>query len=53
MEKIKRSELEQTRGILNKLSGSQQILEATRTGIIRGLSQPIKVKRPNQYKNNK
>ena len=49
MAEIKRSKLEQTRGIIDKLSGSQQILEATRAGIIKGLSNPIKIKRPNQY----
>ena len=49
MAKIKRSELTQLRGIIDKLSGSQQILEATRKGVIRGLREPIKVKRPNQY----
>lgn len=50
MAKIKRSNLQVTKGVTNELSGVGTVIEATRKGVIRGLKEPIHVKRPNQYK---
>lgn len=50
MAKIERKSSELIEGITGVASGSIQVLEFTRKGVIRGLSRPIKVKRPNQYK---
>ncbi len=50
MAKIKRVTAKQTRGVLNELSGVNDILEFTRKGVIKGLKQSVHVKRPNQYK---
>lgn len=52
MAKIKRSTAQIKQGVIGVVSGSEAILEFTRKGVIRGLSQAIKVKRPNQYNKN-
>ena len=49
MGKIKRSNVKEIKGITNELSGAGTILEFTRKGVIRGLRNPIHIKRPNQY----
>lgn len=51
MAKIKRSTAKIKQGITGVVSGSEAILEFTRKGVLKGLSEPIKIKRPNQYRN--
>ena len=50
MAKIKRKSAELKEGITGEPLGSISILQFPRAGVITGSSQPIKVKRPNQYK---
>ena len=50
MAKIKRVTMKETKGIRNELSGSIPILINEKTGVIKGIKNPIRVKRPNQYK---
>lgn len=50
MAKIKRQNAKLVSGLTADMSGSIQIVEFTREGVVRGLSQPIHIKRPNQYK---
>ena len=50
MEKIKYRSSELLEGVTGVGSGQVKVIEFTRKGVIRGLKQPIKVKRPNQYK---
>lgn len=50
MAKIRRQSSELIEGITGIASGELPVIEFTRKGVIRGLSKPIKVKRPNQYK---
>ncbi len=50
MGKIERSTAKQLQGVTGVLSGVENVLEFTRKGVIRGLKDPVHVKRPNQYK---
>ena len=50
MAKIDRSDAKQLQGVTGVLSGVEDRLEFTRKGVIRGLKEPVHVKRPNQYK---
>ena len=50
MARIKYSNLKETRGIVDKLSGQGKVLIADKNGVLRGLKSGIHVKRPNQYK---
>lgn len=50
MAEINRKASELLKGVLNVGSGENAVIEMTRKGVIRGLNNSIKVKRPNQYK---
>jgi len=50
MAKIQRVNSKQLSGILDALSGEGQLIEFVRDGVVRSISKPIRVKRPNQYK---
>lgn len=50
---IKRKSAIEVAGIRGSLSGSIGFLQFGKRGTIKGLSAPIHVKRPNQYKLNK
>lgn len=50
MAKIKRSTARIKEGIGSNPTGSTSFLQFPRKGVITGASEPIKVKRPNQYK---
>lgn len=52
MAKIKRNSANLNEGILAPASGTALPIEYKRNGVITGLKQGIKVKRPNQYKRN-
>lgn len=50
MAKIKRNSADLNLGLLESASGTALPIEYKRNGVITGLKNPIKVKRPNQYK---
>ena len=50
MARIKFSNLKETRGIVDKLSGQGKVMVADKNGVLRGLNKSSNVKRPNQYK---
>jgi hypothetical protein len=50
MAKIDRENSRLTAGMLQALSGEGRLIEFVRTGVIRTIKEPIRIKRPNQYK---
>lgn len=49
MAKIKHKNAQLNEGIVGSASGTTNVIEFVRDGVIRGLKNSIPVKRPNQY----